>query len=93
MGKSERKMLPGVGVNLLILYRNDTAGMGQPGGKIPKYPGMVVRNLATGRRFLFSDLAVNLFILYGYNTAGMAERGFMVPGHPGMVVRNLAAGG
>ena len=93
MGKSEREMLTSVGINLLILYRNDTAGMGQSGVKIPKHPGMVVRNLATGRRFLFSDLAVNLFILYGYNTAGMAECGFMVPGHPGMVVGNLAAGG
>ena len=93
MGESERKMLSGVGVDLFIFYRNNTAGMGQSGIKIPEYPGMVVRNLATGRRFLFSDLAVNLFILYGYNTAGMAERGFMVPGHPGMVVGNLAAGG
>ena len=93
MGESERKMLSGVGVDLFIFYRNNTAGMGQSGIKISKHPGVVGRNLAAGRRFLFSDLAVNLFILYGYNTAGMAERGFMVPGHPGMVVRNLAAGG
>lgn len=45
MGKSEREMLTSVGINLLIFYRNDTAGMGQPGGKIPKYPGMVGWNL------------------------------------------------
>ena len=93
MGKSEREMLTSVGINLLILYRNDTAGMAERGFMVPGNPGMVVGNLATGRRFLFSDLAVNLFILYGYNTAGMAERGFMVPGNPGMVVGNLAAGG
>ena len=86
-------MLTSVGIDLLILYRNDTAGMGQSGGKIPEHTGMVVRNLAAGRRFLLSDLGVNLLILYGYNTAGMAERGFMVPGHTGMVVRNLATGG
>ena len=48
MGESERKMLSGVGVDLFIFYRNNTAGMAERGFMVPGHPGVVGRNLAAG---------------------------------------------
>ena len=42
---------------IVIFYRDDTGGMGEPGGKIPVDTRVVVWNLAAGKGFLYTDLA------------------------------------